>query len=185
MYWKPSLIIWIESDLWPNTLNAIHKKNIKSLLVNLRISPKSYKKWKLVPKFYRSLLECFDEIFTQSELDKYRVESLLKKQVKFIGNLKITNTSDYFKKNIIKKREFNSNIIQIMFSNTHNYEEELLIPIIKELQNKFNFIKIIIAPRHPERSKKIISMFNSYEIKVEKLVRIGLLENSLNQYFNK
>ena len=45
--WKPSLVLWIESDLWPTTLSLIKKKSIKSILINSRISPDSFKKWKI------------------------------------------------------------------------------------------------------------------------------------------
>ena len=49
--WEPSFIIWIESDLWPATLHNIKKKKIKMILVNLRLSPKSLKKWILIEIF--------------------------------------------------------------------------------------------------------------------------------------
>ena len=44
--WEPKLVVWIESDLWPTTMHLIKKKTIKSLLVNVRMSPKSYERWK-------------------------------------------------------------------------------------------------------------------------------------------
>ena len=53
--WDPSLVIWIESDLWPATLNAIKKLKIKAILLNLRLSPTSFEKWKLYPSFYNNL----------------------------------------------------------------------------------------------------------------------------------
>ena len=54
--WDPYFIIWIESDLWPATLDNIKKKKINAILVNLRLSPKSLKKWKIFPSFYNNLL---------------------------------------------------------------------------------------------------------------------------------
>ena len=72
--WKPQLTIWIESDLWPITLHLLKKKSIKSILINSRISPQSYKKWKYIKFFYKNIVSTFDEIFAQSPLDKKRIE---------------------------------------------------------------------------------------------------------------
>ena len=52
IYWKPILVLWIESDLWPNTLSMIKKNKINSLFLNARISPKSYNRWKRFSKSY-------------------------------------------------------------------------------------------------------------------------------------
>ena len=124
-YWKPSLVIWIESDLWPNTLNAIYKKNIKSIIVNFRISPKSFKKWKLFPKFFNQIMITFSEIFAQSTLDKSRAEFILKKNIKFIGNLKIINSQNTIKKNTNIKENVNKEKMQIMFRNTIKFGTDL------------------------------------------------------------
>ena len=53
-FWKPNLILWIESDIWPNMLNKIRVKNINCLYLNARISPTSFKKWKSTKNFYRN-----------------------------------------------------------------------------------------------------------------------------------
>ena len=87
--WKPYFIIWIESDLWPMTLHNIKKKKINTILVNLRLSPKSLKKWKLFPSFYNSLLDCFSEVFVQSEIDQQRVKEITQRKINFIGNIKL------------------------------------------------------------------------------------------------
>ena len=52
-YWKPQLVLWIESDLWPNTLSIIKKNKIQSILINARISPLSFNRWKKIGKNYR------------------------------------------------------------------------------------------------------------------------------------
>ena len=72
--WKPKLVIWVESDLWPITTKLLKQKSIKSLLVNVRMSPQSFNKWKNLKFFYKQLTECFSEIFAQSQLDKERIK---------------------------------------------------------------------------------------------------------------
>ena len=71
--WRPKLVIWVESDLWPITMNLLKQKLIKSLLVNVRMSPKSFKKWSKIRFFYKQMTDCFSEIFAQSQLDRERI----------------------------------------------------------------------------------------------------------------
>ena len=68
--WRPKLVIWIESDLWPITMKLLKQKSIKSLLVNVRMSPQSFKKWKKIKFFYRQMTECFSEILPKANLIK-------------------------------------------------------------------------------------------------------------------
>ena len=89
--WKPSLILWIESDLWPTTLSIIKKKSIRSYLINSRISPNSFNKWKYAIQFFKKITSTFEEIFAQSDLDKQRLEFLTKRKINFIGNLKLSS----------------------------------------------------------------------------------------------
>ena len=77
--WNPTLIIWIESDLWPATLSIIKEFKINALLVNVRLSPKSFKRWILIPSFYNNLLSCFSDIFAQSKDKKSFLVIELKK----------------------------------------------------------------------------------------------------------
>ncbi|PPR46733.1 MAG: 3-deoxy-D-manno-octulosonic acid transferase [Alphaproteobacteria bacterium MarineAlpha5_Bin9] len=161
--WKPDCVIWIESDLWPITLNLIKRKSINSLLVNSRISPKSFKKWKFFKSFFTSILSSFEEIYAQSILDKERIEFLSKRKIKFMGNLKLSfiekknelNISQYVKKYIDEKKI-------IMFASTHHNEEKILFSTIKNFVSKG--FKVFIAPRHPERSSQIKKFFKQKNI---------------------
>ena len=172
--WKPQLSIWIESDLWPTTLHLLKKKSIKSILINSRISPQSYQKWKYVKSFYKNIVSVFDEIFAQSPLDKKRIEFLTNREVNYIGNLKLssikkyTNISDNNYKNNV------NNYNTLMFASTHQGEEKKILKLIKNILSKINKLKIIIAPRHPERSNKILSILKKNNINT------SLFKNSKN-----
>ena len=173
--WKPSLILWIESDLWPITLSLIKKKSIKSFLINSRISPDSFKKWKYIRGFFIKITNAFDEIFAQSLLDKKRLEFLTQREIKFIGNLKLSSIeklNDNTELNIFQKKINNYNII--MFASTHQGEEKLFIKLIKKLLIKYKNLKIIFAPRHPHRSNSIIKMLDQEKI------HSNLFNNSTN-----
>jgi len=163
-YWKPTLIIWIESDLWPTTLNIIKKQNIKSILINLRMSPKSFNRWKKFPSFYIQTISCFSKIYAQSKIDQDRIKLLTKRNINFIGNLKLATSNNYIEKLDNSKLIKNENIITIMISSTHNKEESQLMPVLKNLLDNFNNLNIIIAPRHPERSKNIKSLCSKFNL---------------------
>ena len=163
--WKPELSIWIESDLWPITLNLLKKKSIRSIYVNSRISPQSYKKWKFIKYFYKNIVSSFDEIFAQSPLDKKRIEFLSNRKVNYIGNLKLS----LIEKNNIKTNFSNlqknlSDFKVLMFASTHHDEEKIFLELIKRILSKINNLKIIIVPRHPERLDEIITILKKKNI---------------------
>ena len=148
-----------------NTSSNIKKKKIDAVLVNLRLSPKSLKRWELLPSFYNSLLDCFGEIFVQSKLDQQRIAKISKREIKFVGNLKLTPASSNLQKKQLNNVKRKLNTKYLMLASTHLGEESILLPVIKNLLEEFNDLHIIIAPRHPERSSEIFDLYSSYNLK--------------------
>ena len=163
-HWKPSLIIWVESDLWPTTLHTIKKKKINAILINLRMSPISFNRWKKIPFFYNKIINCFSEIFAQSKMDQSRIQLLTKKNIKFVGNLKLLTTNNALQRNNNIHLVKNENTITLMIASTHAGEEEEILPVIKNLMVEFKHLRVIIAPRHPERAGEIISICSSFNL---------------------
>ncbi len=169
-YWKPSVVLWIESDIWPNMIKIIKDKRINCFYVNARISPKSYNRWKYLNKLYTVSLLSFNKIFVQSQNDLKRIENLSNIKVDFIGNLKLSNNS----KNIYVSNQ--KKIFSVMIVSTHQKEEEIILNSIENIIKKNN-LKICIAPRHPERVYEVTKILKKY----------GLSYNldSKKQNFNK
>ncbi len=136
-FWKPNLILWIESDIWPNMLNKIRVKNINCLYLNARISPTSFKKWKSTKNFYRNSLKSFNKIFAQSKDDKKRIQELTNLQIDYIGNLKLAKNNN---NSSINKDQTNT----ILIASTHSNEEKEIIKCIKKTIREFN-LKIYLA----------------------------------------
>ena len=170
--WNPQLVIWVESDLWPITMKLLKQKSIKSLLVNVRMSPKSFNKWKKFNFFYKQMTDCFYEIFAQSQLDQERIKTLTNRDIKFIGNLKLSLNSKYKKDSANKNLEYFQNSKTLMLASTHDDEEIQFLPVIERLLSQINNLKIIIAPRHPERAISILSNYQKYGISAK------LIENN-------
>tara|TARA_Y100000590_G_scaffold421895_1_gene526047 strand:- start:42 stop:1295 length:1254 start_codon:yes stop_codon:yes gene_type:complete len=169
--WNPKLILWIESDLWPITMQTINQRSIPALLLNVRMSPQSFNKWQNLKFFYKQMTDSFSEICAQSEIDKKRIEKLTNRKIKFIGNMKLSVTSEIDNKNAENKLQIFHQNKTLMLSSTHYDEESQFLPIVKNLLKQIIGLKIIIAPRHPERSTLIRKNY----------IKEGISANLLNE----
>ena len=156
-YWQPTLVLWIESDIWPNMLKTISDKKINCIYINARISPKSYNKWKYLNNIYSSSLNTFKKIFVQSINDLKRIEALSKIKAEYIGNLKLSS-------NISNKINQNQNkIFTIMIVSSHENEEKVILDKIVKII-KSEKLKLCIAPRHPERINSISELLLKHNL---------------------
>jgi len=155
-HWQPDMVLWFESDLWPAMLSTIKKKNIPLILVNGRISNKSFKRWQQFDYICKELLSCFTFCLGQSEEDAYRLRILGAKDSTCLGNLKFAGLPlpvDVEKKSQLLKQIGNRQLFCI--SSTHNNEEAQLGEHFSILFKNTPNLLIIIAPRHPQRGAEI------------------------------
>jgi len=156
-------IIWIDSEIWPNWLIISKRKRIKNILINGRLSEKSYSRWSNFSSFAQLLGSQYSLIFAKSFDDKIKFENIFKKNVFHFGNLKF-----YQKLNLINNKK---NII--CFASIHKEEFEKVLEIIQYL-NFSNIEKIIIIPRHVHFSSKLQSMIKqNYVNKIFILDKFG------------
>ena len=156
-HWRPDLVLWFESDLWPAMLSGIKRKNIPLILVNGRISNKSFKRWQQFDFISRELLGCFSLCLGQSEEDAYRLRVLGAKETMCLGNLKYAGLPlpiDRDKENEITSQIGDRTVW--LASSTHHNEEAKIARIHKHLKEKFPDLLTIIAPRHPHRGPEIM-----------------------------
>ena len=156
-YWKPSLVIFLESEIWPNMILNVKKKNIPLILMNARITKKSFKNWKKIINFSKSIFKKFDLSLVQNDETKNYLKILGAKNIKKIGNLKFSqrNLKPKEKLSSEQKKFFNSKKILFCAASTHPTEEVFCTKVYKELLKKFNKGIIIIIPRHINRSLDI------------------------------
>ena len=88
-HWRPDLVLWAESELWPNMLNALARRRIPAVLVNGRLSDRAYEGWRKWPGFAAETLAAFGLILAQSKADCERFAALGGKDVRVSGNLKL------------------------------------------------------------------------------------------------
>ena len=156
-YWRPNTIFFIESEIWPNFLINIKKRNIPLILLNARITKKTFRKWKKISKFSKTIFECFDQALVQNNETKKYLYKLGIKKIKLLGNLKFSETKNKTKKNLNKnlKNFFKTKKIWCA-SSTHNNEEIICAIAHKNLKKKFKNLLTIIIPRHINRVGTIV-----------------------------
>ncbi|MCX2682796.1 lipid IV(A) 3-deoxy-D-manno-octulosonic acid transferase [Campylobacter sp. MIT 21-1685] len=152
-FWlKPcKVLVLFEAEYWLMLVFCAKVKGAKVILVNARITEKSYKNYKRFAFFYRKVFFYIDEVFAQSEKDKERLLELGAKNVHVFCNIKASLEPKLTR----KLQKLCSKLI--LFANTHNNEEELLLKNISLLENE----KLLIAPRHPERFVEVKELLSS------------------------
>lgn len=155
-HWQPDLVLWTESDFWPNLLNAISNRRIPMVLLQGRISEKSFNSWCKIPGASRRLLSGFSLCLAQTEGDAERLEFLGAPRVECHGNLKMAAPPlpcnfDYLEalQAIIGNRPV------WLAASTHSGEEEVAGHIHRRLQREIPNLLTIVAPRHPVRGEAI------------------------------
>jgi len=167
-HWKPSMAIFIESEIWPNMIINLKKRNIPLILLNARITKKSFNRWKKISIFSRLIFNKFNICLSQNNETKNYLKKLGAKKIKKLGNLKFSETSLKItnKLNKNQKNFFNSKKILFGAISTHNNEEIFCVKIHNDLKkNYINGITIII-PRHIYRSSEIKEDIEKMGLKV-------------------
>lgn len=165
-YWKPSSVIFVESEIWPTMISQLKKKKIKIVLINARMSEKSFRRWFSFRYFGRNILEKFDYIFPQNKETLSYFKKLGINKLKFLGNLKFISThNEKFIK--VKKKYFKNRTI-LCCASTHHNEEEVFANLHIRFKKKIPNLITIIIPRHIERTKEIIQMLHKKKLRYTK-----------------
>ena len=192
--WKPDLIFFVESEIWPNFLFKIKEKKIPLILINGRITKKTFNKWEIISSFAKKVFENFDLCLAASEASRDNLEKLYVKNLKYIGNLKFSS-----KKNIESLNTSNIKILNNFKTwcavSTHEGEESLIIKTHLEIKKKYNNTLTIIIPRHIHRVSSIKNLSKEFNLNAQILNKDDsinasteiLIINSfgtLSKYFN-
>ena len=164
-HWSPNLSIFIDSEIWPNLILEIKKKNIPLFLINGRITRKSFNRWKLIKNFAKKIFQKFDVCISSNKETENYLKILGAKNIKNYGNLKFANIksekiSDSIYLNKIKNRKI------WCAASTHPTEEKICAEVHLKIKKTYNNILTIIIPRHVHRIEKIKSELLSLDLKV-------------------
>lgn len=155
-HWKPNLALWIESELWPNTLEAIRAAGIPAALVNARLSEKSFTQWKRARGLSERMLSAFSLALAQTEETGQRLEALGARGVSVTGNLKAAaGPLPAAPDALFQLKEMIGARPVFAAASTHPQEEEMLGRVYLKLKETWPDLLMVLAPRHPERGSEI------------------------------
>lgn len=158
-HWQPDLVLFAESELWPNILMETAERRIPIALVNARLSERSAKRWKKLPSTIASLLRRIDVTLAQSPDDAARFTDLGAPRVFNAGNLKYDVPAlpcDPLELSTIKTRI--GGRPTWVAASTHAGEEEIAISVHQRVAQRRSGLSTIIVPRHPERGEAIAAL---------------------------
>ena len=167
-HWKPKVVFFIDSEIWPNMVFKIKEKNIPLVLLNARITKNSFQKWNIINSFSKKIFNKFDLCLSQNDITSNYLKILGSKNIKKIGNLKFSESSSDLKYNPnskIKKLLKKKKIIFTAIS-THSGEELLCAKVHANLKKKYRNIIAIIIPRHIHRAQEIKDELNQIGLNV-------------------
>jgi 3-deoxy-D-manno-octulosonic-acid transferase len=161
-HWRPSLALFIESDLWPNLILSSAARRLPMVLINGRMSPRSFPRWRRVSNTISALLGRFDVCLAQSQTDAERFSALGSRNVVTTGNLKLdvaAPPADPAKLERLMSVTRGRPIL--VAASTHPGEEEILIETHKKLAGFFPSLLTVIVPRHPDRGEGVARLIEA------------------------
>ena len=166
-YWQPHIAIFIDSEIWPGMTTVLENKKIPLILINARITKRSFKKWLKFRTFSESIFNKITAAYPQNKETKKILRELKVNKIKELGNLKLIE-------NIHDKQDNINRKLNIQFkryknwvaASTHADEELFCAKSHIELKKKNKNLITIIIPRHIHRVQEIISKIKNLNLKV-------------------
>jgi 3-deoxy-D-manno-octulosonic-acid transferase len=168
-HWRPDLAVWTESELWPAMLVETHRRGVPMLLINARISQRSFRRWRRMRRLARALLARFERILAQDTLaasqlgvlsgdpDRIRVTGSLKEGAAPLGHDEAER--------VRLARALAGRPVWLAAS-THPGEEEIVIEAHVGARRPLPMLALILAPRHPERGEGLAAMLRARGLNV-------------------
>lgn len=187
---KPRVFIAVETELWPNLLYRLKGNNIPVAVINGRISDKAFKRYKMVRPFMRRLLKKCSYIGVQNQAykDKYIYLGARSDRITISGNMKFESLSideNHLQDLRLKYANFlkKENYCLLIGGSTHHPEEEILLKSYKKILTSGKNVKLLLAPRHPQRIPSIERIAKDYGLNPIKISNINNYVNGINDVF--
>ena len=166
-HWKPDLAIFTESEIWPMTILELAARRVPQVLVNARMSDRSFKRWQNASGLAEALFDNFSHVIAQSELDAERFRQLGARPVHMSGNLKVDTESLPFDAGELEALKAKiGNRPCWLAASTHEGEEEAVAKVHRHLKSRLGDLVTIVVPRHPDRSGIIQALLEEAGLKV-------------------
>ncbi len=158
-HWRPDLALWVESELWPNLVSQTDRAGIPLLLLNGRMSLRSFRGWQRVPGLIAPLLACFELCLAQDEVQAERFRRLGAAAAATVGDLKTAAAPlPNYDNQLARIAPRTAGRPLWLAASTHEGEEEAAAQVHRALRDAAPGLLTIIAPRHPIRADEIAAM---------------------------
>ncbi len=168
-HWKPNFAIFIESEIWPCMFNNLYQKKTPLILLNARLTKKTFKRWMIIKKFSETVFDKILISYPQNLETKFFLNKIKKNKIKFLGNLKFaknkSDKSDKIHGNL--KKQFHKKMIWVA-SSTHQNEEIFCTKVHIKLKKRIKNLITIIIPRHIHRVNNLIPQIEDFHLNVTK-----------------
>lgn len=168
-HWQPDLVFWMESELWPNILFQIKHRNIPAVLVNARMSARSYRTWKYFKPLVKEMVNAFSAVFcqTQEDLDRFAAFGATREILQVTDNIKYSSSPLDFDKDALQTLSLRIAGRPLwLYASTHDGEEEMACRVHQIIKNALPDILTIIIPRHPARTEEILAKCAPYKLRI-------------------
>lgn len=155
-HWSPDLAVMAESEIWPMTILELGARRVPQVLVNGRLSDRSFANWSKRSYLAEALFENLAHVIAQSDVDAERFRKLGARPVTVSGNLKGDTVEPPADQSELArlKGEIGRRKVWAAIS-THDGEEEAAIEVHKRLRTRHPDLLTMIVPRHPERADAV------------------------------
>jgi len=157
-HWRPDFALWVESEFWPNLLDAARRRGVPLALVNGRLSAKSLARWRWAPSLIRPVVEGFRVVLAQDEAQAQRLAALGARAPQSLGNLKFAAAplaADAAQLAALVAATAGRTVW--LAASTHTGEEAIIATAHRTLKARWPNLLTVIAPRHAERGEAIAS----------------------------
>jgi len=160
----PDIFILVETELWPHFIRICKAHGAIIIMVNGRISPRSFKRYRLTRFFWKGIVNAIDEIGVISRIDAERLQAMGAKPEKIhvLGNAKYDSLAAKalpgFREEIASRLNMRKDERIFVAGSTHEGEDRIVFDVYRKLLDRYPDFKLIIIPRHPERGEDVLAM---------------------------
>ena len=149
-------LVVMEAEFWYLLFALAQSRGAKTLLINARMSDRSFPKYEKIGWLYRQIFKHIDEVYAQTQKDKERLESLGAKNVMVTGNIKLAYLP------AVTKKMHKPSTLVVCGASTHDGEEALILDAFAAFKKEHPEAVLFLVPRHPERFTKVAKMMEEF-----------------------
>jgi 3-deoxy-D-manno-octulosonic-acid transferase len=182
-HWRPDLALWVESELWPNLVLTTRARGIPMVLINARLSARSYARWQWCRGLIGPVLGAFAMCLAQNELQAQRLRQLGARKVAMVGDLKAAAKAlPVEQSQLMQLRAQVGSRPLWLAASTHAGEEEIVACVHRQLAAQHRGLLTIIAPRHSARGDTIEAMLAARGLHTARRTRGEPVTNEIDIY---